>query len=204
MGDVVLNARFAFHVALLDVTDKPNDFAPYRVALRIALEADAFADGALVRPIFARHGFVNDCYRGRIRLIAVAEVTATHQWNIHRPKIVSRDSRTVAVRRSLAGRESMPFNLKTAGRRMDTAQRQNRSSSGRLYNGQRAKLVEQLLIESISLRWRAVSRARQRDLHDEQTFRTKTGIDLLNALKTPNQQPRADQHHERQRHLDYH
>src|SRR5262249_48111901 len=119
MWDVILDARFTFQPFVFDVADDADYLAPDGIAVS-GLKCNAFAHRVLVRPIFARHGFVNDRDGLRFHRVAVVEETPADDRNLHGRKIVGGRGPSVTVRRRLSLRHNTPFDLETATRIVPT------------------------------------------------------------------------------------
>src|SRR5690606_42012317 len=65
--------------------------------------AQAFADRAFVRPVAARHDFVDDRYARRTRAVTLVEVAAFDDADVHRVEVVTVDLRDVEAEAVLAG-----------------------------------------------------------------------------------------------------
>src|SRR5262249_44695726 len=78
------------------------------------LKCNAFAYRVFVRPIFARHRFVNDRDGLRFHRVAVVEETPADDRDLHGRKIVGGRGPPVTVRRRLSLRHNAPFHLETA------------------------------------------------------------------------------------------
>src|SRR5262249_9078621 len=115
MRDVILDARFAFQAAVFDVTDDADNLAPDGIAVS-GLKSNAFAHGLFVRPIFARHRFVNDRDGLRFHRVAVVEETPADDRDLHGRKIVGGRGPPVTMRRRLSLRHNAPLASETSTR----------------------------------------------------------------------------------------
>src|SRR5256885_485627 len=79
------------------------------------------------------------------------------------------------------------------------AQRETRRDADCLHSRQSAQSFHQTLVETDLQLFFAVFLFRQIEAKAQHAFRRETGVDLLQAMKTPEQQPGARQHHECQR-----
>src|SRR5580658_2698022 len=78
--------RFAKRLVVCSLNDA-NDLTEFLLAGQL----DAFAEGILVGPVAARHGFVDDRDRGYAFAIVLGEFATSEERDTHRRKIIEID-----------------------------------------------------------------------------------------------------------------
>ena len=165
-----------------------------------ARERDAPADRALARPSVVGHRLVDDRDVRSGRAVGSREIAAGEERQLHRPEI-ARLNDAVNGRRAFAGRGQRPAFDRVAKRPRIAGEGQVIDGAHRGHSGKARQTVSHAQEHRIARRGRGMRRSGERDVRDRQVVGAEPGFDCSQLQHGATHESRADQQHQRQRHL---
>src|SRR5262249_44705766 len=184
---------------MFDVADDPDN--RYPVYLIVTRPADTPAERVLFLEKAARQTLIDDPDQRRVLVVLRREVASREQWDLHDAEVISLDAARLHIRLFALG-QLLPFDQKVV--RQPVAAHRQLADQRRPRARQRTYLLKQRAAISRLLRRLLVARLWQLDPHRQQVVDVETGLDVAQSPEAFDQQPRANQQHQRQRHLNHH
>src|SRR5215470_15291103 len=164
---------------------------------------DALADWVFVREVAARRRLADDDDFGRVLVVAFVKFAPRDDPHAHRAEIV-RAYGAVPRHGPLIGLGRGTAFDHEIGVGVVARERKRRNRAGRLHARQRPDALQKLAEKRGDLITLGIDRLRQRYDGGQYVARVETGIDSLKPDEASDQQPRADEQHQRQRGLGDH
>src|SRR5262245_62075052 len=179
-----------------DIADDADDAQRVVVAVHIAV-LNRVAERVFIRKMAARQRFADQRDLLRVGAVDLIEEPPAQEPDAHRVEI----TRTGDAEFSVAFQGLIIVNQKPAVRSRASHWQTVHAADSR-DAGQRAGALDQLLIKTRPAPGRVFSsKFGRRHLYRHGALGSEAGIDLQELKKAPDQQPRADQQHQRQGHL---